>query len=192
MTFPLGLFSFSLNNHTPVMEFASFMRNTGIPWAFTYGNHDTESIATYSKEDLDLLYQSLAYKTSKNLLYPYTQPKITGRNNQLIEIRNSDGSLKQALFLIDSNAYTGDGFNKYDYIHDDQVEWYKEQVLKLESEEKKTYHRWCSFIFLYKNIKQLISFMKEKVMRLYIILELMKKSCLIKYVPLIIQVRCLM
>ena len=42
LTFPLGLFSLSLNNHTPVMEFASFMRNTGIPWAFTYGNHDTE------------------------------------------------------------------------------------------------------------------------------------------------------
>ena len=136
MTFPLGLFSFSLNNHTPVMEFASFMRNTGIPWAFTYGNHDTENIATYSKEDLDLLYQTLSYKTSKNLLYPYTQPKITGRNNQLIEIRNTNGNLKQALFLIDSNAYTGEGFNKYDYIHDDQVDWYKEQILRLESEEK--------------------------------------------------------
>lgn len=136
LTFPLGLFSFSLNNHTPVMEFASFMRNTGIPWAFTYGNHDTESVATYSKENLDLLYQSLSYKTSKNLLYPYIQPNITGRNNQLIEIRNNDGSLKQALFLIDSNAYTGEGLNKYDYIHNDQVNWYKKQVLELESKEK--------------------------------------------------------
>lgn len=136
MTFPLGLFSLSLNNHTPVMEFASFMRNTGIPWAFTYGNHDTENVATYSKEDLDLLYQNLSYKTSKNLLYPYTQPEITGRNNQLIEIRNTNGRLKQALFLIDSNAYTGESFNKYDYIHNDQVDWYKEQLLKLESEEK--------------------------------------------------------
>ena len=64
LTFPLGLFSLSLNNYTPVMEFASFMRNLGIPWAFTYGNHDTESIATNSKEDLDLLYQTLSYKTS--------------------------------------------------------------------------------------------------------------------------------
>lgn len=136
LTFPLGLFSLSLNNHTPVMEFASFMRNTGIPWAFTYGNHDTENIATYSKEDLDFLYQTLSYKTSKNLLYTYVQPNITGRNNQLIEIRNNNGSLNQALFLIDSNAYTGEGFNTYDYIHDDQVEWYKEQILRLKNQEE--------------------------------------------------------
>ena len=63
------------------------------------------------------------------------QPDITGRNNQLIELRNADGTLNQALFLIDSNAYTGDGFNKYDFIHDDQVDWYKEQVLREEKEE---------------------------------------------------------
>lgn len=138
LTFPLGLFSFSINNHTPVMEFASFMRNLGIPWAFTYGNHDTEAVATYSEEDLDQLYQVLSYKTSKNLLYPYTQPGITGRSNQLIELRNADGSLNQALFLIDSNAYTGEGFNKYDYIHDDQVEWYRAQILRLEEEEQKS------------------------------------------------------
>jgi len=138
LTFPVGLFSLSINNHTPVMEFASFMRNLGIPWAFTYGNHDTESMATYSKEDLDKLFQMLSYKTSKNLLYPYIQPNITGRNNQLIEIRNRDGSLNQALFLIDSNAYTGEGFNQYDYIHDDQVEWYESQVLRLQNEEKKS------------------------------------------------------
>jgi len=137
LTFPVGLFSLSLNNHTPVMEFASFMRNTGIPWAFTYGNHDTEAIATYSKEDLNLLYQMLSYQTSKNLLYPYIQPNITGRNNQLLEIRNKDGSLNQAIFLIDSNAYTEEGMNKYDYIHDDQVEWYQSQILRLEKEEQK-------------------------------------------------------
>lgn len=63
------------------------------------------------------------YKTSGNLLYPYRQPNITGRNNQVIEIKNSDGTLNIALFLIDSNTYTGVGINVYDYIHDDQVDW---------------------------------------------------------------------
>lgn len=137
LTFPMGIMSFSFDNYTPVMQFASFMRNLGIPWAFTYGNHDTEAIATTSREDLNSLYMSLSYKTSKNLLYPYTQPDIMGRNNQLIEVRNSDGSLNQALFLIDSNAYTGEGINKYDFIHDDQVDWYKENILRLEKEEGK-------------------------------------------------------
>lgn len=137
LTFPLGILSFSFNNHTPVMQFASFMRNIGIPWAFTYGNHDTEDLATYSKEDLNMLYQSLSYQTSKNLLYPYFQPDITGRNNQMIEIRNANGTLNQAIFLIDSNAYTGEGLNKYDYIHDDQVAWYQKKILELERQEKR-------------------------------------------------------
>lgn len=143
MTFPMGLFSFSFNNTAPVGQFAAFMRNTGVPWAFTYGNHDTESMAISSKEDLNDLYKSLSYKTSKNLLYPYIQPKVDGkqiwgRNNQLIEVRNSDRTLNQALFLIDSNAYTGEGLNKYDYIHDDQVEWYKNEIERLNKEEGKT------------------------------------------------------
>lgn len=125
----------SLNNSAPVNQFAAFMRNIGIPWAFTYGNHDTESLASMSKTDLNVVYKSLSYKTSGNLLYPYVQPDIMGRNNQLIEVRNIDGSLNTALFLIDSNAYTGEGINVYDYIHDDQVDWYADEVKRLNSEE---------------------------------------------------------
>lgn len=138
LTFPVGLSSFSFNNTAPVQQFAAFMRNTGIPWAFTYGNHDTERYAATSAYDLNTLYKSLSYKTSRNLLYPYVQPDITGRNNQVIEIRNADGTLNQALFLIDSNAYTGEGLNKYDFIHDDQVEWYRDQVLRLNEEAGRT------------------------------------------------------
>ena len=130
LVFPMGIMSFSLNNNAPVMQFASFMRNTGIPWAFTYGNHDTESMATLNEDEFDELMQSLSYKSSCNLLYPYKQPDIYGRNNQIIEIRNNDGSLMQALFLIDSNDYIqgSQKVNEYDYIHDDQVQWYRENV----------------------------------------------------------------
>ncbi len=138
MSFPLGVMSFSFNNSAPVGQFAAFMRNVDIPWAFTYGNHDAEDLATLSEGDLDELYKSLSYRTSGNLLYPYVQPEITGRNNQLIEIRNPDGTLNQALFLIDSNAYTGEGLNAYDYIHDDQVEWYEKEVERLNQEEGRT------------------------------------------------------
>lgn len=134
LCFPLGVMSMSLNNSAPVNQFAAFMRNTGVPWAFTYGNHDTESLATLSQGELDAVFKKLSYKTSGNLLYPYIQPDISGRGNQLIEVRKSDGSLITALFLIDSNAYTGEGINVYDYIHDDQVEWYAQEVERLKDE----------------------------------------------------------
>ncbi len=131
LVFPMGIMSMSLNNQAPVTQFASFMRNIGIPWAYTFGNHDTESMATGSRAQICELYRSLSYKSSGNLLYPYVQPNITGRSNQMILIENPDASVRQALFLIDSNDYTGDGINDYDYIHDDQVDWYADQVTAL-------------------------------------------------------------
>lgn len=91
-------------------------------------------MATSSSQDLNELFMSLSYKTSKTLLYPYVQPEITGRNNQIIKILNSDGSLNQALFLMDSNDYTNNGINDYDYIHDDQVDWYENNVLSLQEQ----------------------------------------------------------
>lgn len=136
LTFPMGIMSFSRNNATPVVQFANFMRNIDIPWAFTYGNHDTEGMAVASAESLNDIMKSLSFKSSDNFLYPYTQPDIWGRNNQMIEVRNTDGTLMQALFLIDSNAYMeGVGINDYDYIHDDQVDWYERQILKLNERE---------------------------------------------------------
>ncbi|MDO4863449.1 MAG: metallophosphoesterase [Ruminococcus sp.] len=146
LCFPLGIMSMSLNNSAPVQQFAAFMRNTGIPWAFTYGNHDTENLSTLNKTELNEVYTSLSYKTSGNLLYPYVQPDVMGRNNQLIELRNTDGSLNTGLFMIDSNAYTGEGINVYDYIHDDQVEWYAEQVGRMNSEAGRTVN---SFVFFH-------------------------------------------
>ena len=138
LCFPLGIMSMSFNNAAPVQQFTAFMRNVGVPWAFTYGNHDTESIASVDRETLNDVYMSLSYKTSGELLYPYIQPGITGRNNQLLELRNADGTLNTALFLLDSNAYTGEGINVYDYIHDDQVEWYTTQVERLNKEAGRT------------------------------------------------------
>ena len=138
LSFPLGIMSMSFNNSAPVYQFAAFMRNLGIPWAFTYGNHDTESLASMNKEELNDVFMTLSYKTSGTLLYPYSQPEVTGRSNQLIELRNADGRLNTALFLIDSNAYTGEGINVYDYIHDDQVEWYAGEVERLNAEAGQT------------------------------------------------------
>ncbi|MBP5404533.1 MAG: metallophosphoesterase [Clostridia bacterium] len=134
LCFPMGVMSLSFNNSAPVYQFAAFMRKVGIPWAFTFGNHDAESFAVTKNDALCAIYRSLSYKTSGNLLYPYVQPNVTGRNNQLIEVRNADGSLRTALFLLDSNAYTGEGFNAYDYIHDDQVAWYASEVERLREE----------------------------------------------------------
>ncbi|MDO5519418.1 MAG: metallophosphoesterase family protein [bacterium] len=132
--FPLGIESFSFNNYTPIMQFASFMRNIGIPWAFTYGNHDTEFVASHSEEELNQLFHSFSYETTGSLLYTNIQPDITGRSNQVILVENGDGTVNQALYLIDSNSYTSAKINDYDYIHDDQVQWYADTLEQVETQ----------------------------------------------------------
>lgn len=97
------------------------------------------------------------------MLYPYRQPHVTGRNNQLIEFRNVDGSFNQAIFLIDSNAYTEGSINSYDYIHDDQVDWYQENIKRLEKQERKAISSMLFSISRCSNIVQLMNCMKRAV-----------------------------
>lgn len=151
LVFPVGIMSMSFNNKAPIVEFSAFMRNLGVPWAFAYGNHDTESMATLSEREVDTVFQMLSFNTSRNLLYPYIQPNITGRNNQLLEVRNKEGELLQALFILDSNSYVEGIMNDYDYIHDDQVDWYEEKIKELNKQEGYTVP---SMVFFHMPIKE--------------------------------------
>lgn len=138
LVYPLGIQSFSFNNYTPIMQFASFMRNIGIPWAFTYGNHDTEFVSTHSAKEINQLFSTFSYGNTMNLLYNHNQPDIYGRNNQIIEVVNADGSVNQLLFLLDSNDYASGQINDYDSIHDDQVQWYADQIQSTSQKEGRT------------------------------------------------------
>lgn len=125
LVFSLGVKSFSINNYTPMAQFATLMRNIGIPWAFTYGNHDTEFVSSHSSEEIQTLFHRLSYDHTFNLLYPRKQPDISGRSNQMIKIINQDQHIRQLLFLLDSNAYIGTHMKEYDCVHEDQVRWYE-------------------------------------------------------------------
>ena len=65
------------------------------------------------------LFGKFDYERTGTLMYADVQPDISGRANQMILLKNSDDSVNQALYLIDSNSYTGKGINDYDYIHED-------------------------------------------------------------------------
>ena len=68
-----------------------------------------------------------------------------------LTFRRAVTCVNTALFLIDSNAYTGNGLNEYDYIHDDQVEWYANEVERLNAEEGHTIE---SLVFFHIPLQQ--------------------------------------
>ncbi|MDO4494083.1 MAG: metallophosphoesterase [Clostridia bacterium] len=131
LAYPVGHSSGTYNNKTAIEQFAALMRNLNVPWAFAYGNHDNEPVAVYSEQTISEAFVAIAKAAPGNLLYPDKQPGCYGRNNQVLEVYNAEGTLNRALFVLDSNSYTGEGSIVYDRIRDDQVAWYEAEVKRL-------------------------------------------------------------
>ena len=97
----------------------------GVPYAIVFGNHDGER--EVSREKLLTYYQEFGCLTTD------ADPDIYGCGNCNLPILSSDGK-KTAfnLWLIDSGSSNPDKeVGGYDYVHEDQIEWYKEQISHL-------------------------------------------------------------
>lgn len=145
--------TFNINNLKPLYQFCIFMNNVGTPWAMVYGNHDTETVATYDSETFEGLFRFFKYQTDCPMLYTEKQPDVYGRYNQYLRIENSDGSLNRVIFLIDSNDYVKNSIeiNNYDSVHQDQIEWYTQTIDQLSEEEADPVR---SFVFMHIPFKE--------------------------------------
>lgn len=119
-------------------EFCELMDNLGVYWATSFGNHDGEGILKYSKKQLAKLYSSYEYC----LVKPGIED-IDGHGNYTVNILNSDDSIKEVLFFMDSGEYASDkekamyevtGESSYDGVKASQVQWYKDKHDALEAE----------------------------------------------------------
>lgn len=97
-----------------------YIEEKEIPWCHVYGNHDHEN--ALSNDAQQLIYQSYEYCVSKDV------QELSGAGTCVLGVYNKDGSLGSLVWLIDSGAY--DKVNGgYDYIKQDQIDWYKETSL---------------------------------------------------------------
>ena len=153
MVYPVPLASFNSNNLVPIYQFCTFMNNIGIPWAFVYGNHDTEKSAQYGSDSFAGIFRHFKYLPDCPMLYADKQPSIYGRYNQYLRVENRDGSLNRLIFLIDSNDYVkgSDKINDYDSVHPDQIEWYEETIHSVSEKEGNTVP---SFVFMHIPFKE--------------------------------------
>ncbi|MBQ7540973.1 MAG: metallophosphoesterase [Clostridia bacterium] len=104
------------------------VRERNVPFAIVFGNHDDEFGVT--KEELLEIYRGLGCLTYDAV------PELHGVGNCNLPILSSDGK-KTAfnLWLIDSGTYNTDaGASGYDYVHEDQLRWYKETAAQLAAE----------------------------------------------------------
>ena len=93
-----------------------YIEKKKIPWCHTYGNHDHEW--ALSKAEQQEIYESYEYCVSKA-----GPDDIFGVGNYVLGVYNRDGSLGSAIYCLDSGSYATNG--GYDYIKQDQIDWYK-------------------------------------------------------------------
>lgn len=129
VSYPVPFQAGTFNNLSSAKIFAALMEQLGVYWTLGFGNHDTEAYSYYSREQISEFYDSEDFKYC---LYQPGPDDVDGFGNQVINVKNSDGIITQSLYVFDSHSYT-DGdflgiFWKYDNIHENQVQWYRDRV----------------------------------------------------------------
>ena len=140
IAYPVPFQSGTFNNKNATMIFAEMMETLGVYWTFAFGNHDTEYYSRFSRVDICNYYKE---RNFKYCLFDagvcdekdYIGDDAMGFGNNMFVVKNSDGSINQALVTFDSHSYIdGDYFGaawKYDNIHQCQVDWYTGEMAKL-------------------------------------------------------------
>ena len=136
VAFPVPYAAGTFNNKNSAELFASLMEKLGVYWCVVYGNHDTEAYSYYSREAISKLYEN---KTKyPHCLFQIGPEDVSGCGNYVVNVKNSVGKITQSLFMFDSHSYTDNDYFgimwKYDCVHEDQVEWYKETIKELTQE----------------------------------------------------------
>lgn len=128
ISFAVPYIAGTLNNSIAHRTFMRLMENLGVYWTVTFGNHDSEAYDYFGREKVAKMYEdeSLEYCLFSG------DGELSGEGNHLIHIKNSRGLITETLYMIDSHAYTDKdplGIKwDYDYIKEDQIEWYKTSV----------------------------------------------------------------
>ncbi len=130
IAYPVPFQAGTFNNLPGAEIFAALMEQLGVYWTISFGNHDTEAYSFYDRAEISEFYSNEDFKYC---LYTPGPEDVDGYGNQVINIKNSKGLITQSLYVFDSHSYT-DGdvlgiFWKYDNIHENQVQWYKDSVI---------------------------------------------------------------
>ena len=137
IAYPVPFQAGTFNNKTGAKLFANLMETLGVYWTLGFGNHDTEAYSYFTREDIVAFYTSGEFP---HCLFVPGPEEIDGCGNQVIKVKNTDGVITQAFIVLDSHSYTdGDVLGIrwfYDNLHQNQIDWYKEQIGKLSEENK--------------------------------------------------------
>ncbi|WP_298646209.1 PA14 domain-containing protein [uncultured Proteiniphilum sp.] len=101
------------------LSVARIFEEAKMPWAVVLGNHDDETGVT--REEVFDIIENLPYFVGEK------GEKMTGCGNYTLPIMSSDGTkIASVLYCLDSNNKpAAHKYGHYDWIHADQIDWYR-------------------------------------------------------------------
>lgn len=142
IAFPVPFMAGTFNNYSAAKAFGNLMESLGVYWTVTFGNHDSEAYSYFDREKVSDFYQAEEFT---HCLYQPGPSDVDGYGNHVIEVKNSEGLITQAIIMMDSHAYVADNFidgviesikGTYDNIHPNQVQWYEAEINRMNTENK--------------------------------------------------------
>ena len=94
------------------------MNEYGVPWTVVFGNHDEQ---TYFS--VDWMTNYLNNLGGNCMFKDIQQDDVEGNCNFVIHL-NKGGKVKEQLIFMDSNRYYYGEYNGYDYLKQNQIDWY--------------------------------------------------------------------
>ena len=118
----------TLNNYMAAKDVITIFNHEGVYFSTVFGNHDTEVFGYTGRQKLGELYMNDRYEYcvfDQNFTDGTKLPAVT---NQIMLVKGTDGKIKKALLLVDSNAYVDNSIRAvldwdYDIIRDSTVNW---------------------------------------------------------------------
>lgn len=95
-------------------EVLAFINAFELPFAVTFGNHDSE--ADFDREALNLILLEQPHFVTPQALF-----RADGRLNYYVEFQ--DGGVSHRLYFIDSGDYDTYSFGEYGFIEPQQIDW---------------------------------------------------------------------
>ena len=100
-----------------------FLDSFDTPWSVTFGNHDEQCYfpITWMTDYLNNYGSNCLFKDIQD-------DDVFGNSNFAINLTNPDGTVKEQVIIMDSNRYNYGEYLGYDYIKQDQIDWYERLV----------------------------------------------------------------
>lgn len=113
---------FTFADKTVAKELFAYLDSWGIPWTVAFGNHDEQCYFS-----IDWMTGYLNNYGSNCLFKDIQDDDVFGNSNFAIDLMQ-DGRVKQQIIIMDSNRYNYGEYWGYDYMKQDQIDWYEDVI----------------------------------------------------------------